>query len=202
MKADVPGTLQKVAAIGFKEVEFAGLFGQDSKGRPRDARQERPDLARVAHRLEHRRDQAAGDESRRRRFSGSSLSSCPTSVKRSASSRTSGSVRRSLQQEREGLPAGRPAVRVSPAQLRVRAVGRSRRQAALRLPAREHRSGAREDGAGYLLDGRGRAGSRRLLQSLPGPVPAGARQGLVEGRDRVAGLRRCARARTRSSLGR
>jgi sugar phosphate isomerase/epimerase len=28
MKADVAGTLAKVAAIGFKEVEFAGLFGQ------------------------------------------------------------------------------------------------------------------------------------------------------------------------------
>jgi sugar phosphate isomerase/epimerase len=27
MKADVPGTLAKLAAIGFKEVEFAGLFG-------------------------------------------------------------------------------------------------------------------------------------------------------------------------------
>ena len=26
MKADVPGTLAKIAAIGFKEVEFAGLF--------------------------------------------------------------------------------------------------------------------------------------------------------------------------------
>ena len=26
MKEDLPGTLQKVAAIGFKEVEFAGLF--------------------------------------------------------------------------------------------------------------------------------------------------------------------------------
>jgi sugar phosphate isomerase/epimerase len=31
MKADVPGTLAKVAAIGFKEVEFAGLFGQNPK---------------------------------------------------------------------------------------------------------------------------------------------------------------------------
>jgi sugar phosphate isomerase/epimerase len=31
MKADVPGTLAKVAAIGFKEVEFAGLFGQSPK---------------------------------------------------------------------------------------------------------------------------------------------------------------------------
>lgn len=31
MKADVPGTLAKVAAIGFKEVEFAGLFGQTPK---------------------------------------------------------------------------------------------------------------------------------------------------------------------------
>jgi sugar phosphate isomerase/epimerase len=31
MKADVPGTLAKVAAIGFKEVEFAGLFGQAPK---------------------------------------------------------------------------------------------------------------------------------------------------------------------------
>jgi sugar phosphate isomerase/epimerase len=31
MKADVPGTLTKVAAIGFKEVEFAGLFGQAPK---------------------------------------------------------------------------------------------------------------------------------------------------------------------------
>jgi sugar phosphate isomerase/epimerase len=31
MKADVAGTLAKVAAIGFKEVEFAGLFGQDPK---------------------------------------------------------------------------------------------------------------------------------------------------------------------------
>lgn len=31
MKADVPGTLAKVAAIGFKEVEFAGLFGRDAK---------------------------------------------------------------------------------------------------------------------------------------------------------------------------
>lgn len=31
MKADVPGTLAKVAAIGFKEVEFAGLFGRDPK---------------------------------------------------------------------------------------------------------------------------------------------------------------------------
>ena len=33
MKADFAGTLQKVAAIGFKEVEFAGLFGQDAEGR-------------------------------------------------------------------------------------------------------------------------------------------------------------------------
>ena len=31
MKADVAGTLAKVAAIGFKEVEFAGLFGQEPK---------------------------------------------------------------------------------------------------------------------------------------------------------------------------
>ena len=31
MKADVAGTLAKVAAIGFKEVEFAGLFGQSPK---------------------------------------------------------------------------------------------------------------------------------------------------------------------------
>jgi sugar phosphate isomerase/epimerase len=31
MKADFAGTLAKVAAIGFKEVEFAGLFGQTSK---------------------------------------------------------------------------------------------------------------------------------------------------------------------------
>lgn len=31
MKADVPGTLAKVAAIGFKEVEFAGLFGLSPK---------------------------------------------------------------------------------------------------------------------------------------------------------------------------
>jgi sugar phosphate isomerase/epimerase len=31
MKADVPGTLAKVAAMGFKEVEFAGLFGQSPK---------------------------------------------------------------------------------------------------------------------------------------------------------------------------
>jgi sugar phosphate isomerase/epimerase len=31
MKADVAGTLGKVAAIGFKEVEFAGLFGQAPK---------------------------------------------------------------------------------------------------------------------------------------------------------------------------
>ena len=31
MKADVAGTLQKIAAIGFKEVEFAGLFGQEPK---------------------------------------------------------------------------------------------------------------------------------------------------------------------------
>jgi sugar phosphate isomerase/epimerase len=31
MKADVPGTLAKLAAIGFKEVEFAGLFGQSPK---------------------------------------------------------------------------------------------------------------------------------------------------------------------------
>ncbi len=28
MKADLPGTLQKVAAIGYKEVEFAGYFGR------------------------------------------------------------------------------------------------------------------------------------------------------------------------------
>ena len=28
MKADLPGTLHKVAAIGYKEVEFAGYFGQ------------------------------------------------------------------------------------------------------------------------------------------------------------------------------
>src|SRR5207253_7697145 len=28
MKADLPGTLAKVAAIGYKEVEFAGYFGQ------------------------------------------------------------------------------------------------------------------------------------------------------------------------------
>ena len=31
MKADVPGTLAKVAAVGFKEVEFAGLFGHSPK---------------------------------------------------------------------------------------------------------------------------------------------------------------------------
>ena len=31
MKADVAGTLAKIAAIGFKEVEFAGLFGQEPK---------------------------------------------------------------------------------------------------------------------------------------------------------------------------
>ena len=31
MKADVAATLQKVAEIGFKEVEFAGLFGQSPK---------------------------------------------------------------------------------------------------------------------------------------------------------------------------
>jgi len=31
MKADVPGTLAKIAAIGFKEGEFAGLFGQSPK---------------------------------------------------------------------------------------------------------------------------------------------------------------------------
>ncbi|HET7217669.1 MAG TPA: sugar phosphate isomerase/epimerase [Vicinamibacterales bacterium] len=31
MKADVPGTLAKIAAVGFKEVEFAGLFGQEPK---------------------------------------------------------------------------------------------------------------------------------------------------------------------------
>jgi sugar phosphate isomerase/epimerase len=31
MKADVASTLQKVAEIGFKEVEFAGLFGQSPK---------------------------------------------------------------------------------------------------------------------------------------------------------------------------
>jgi len=28
MKTDVPGTLAKVAAIGYKEMEFAGYFGQ------------------------------------------------------------------------------------------------------------------------------------------------------------------------------
>jgi sugar phosphate isomerase/epimerase len=31
MKADVPGTLAKVSQIGFKEVEFAGLFGHSPK---------------------------------------------------------------------------------------------------------------------------------------------------------------------------
>jgi sugar phosphate isomerase/epimerase len=31
MKADVPGTLAKIAEVGFKEVEFAGLFGQSPK---------------------------------------------------------------------------------------------------------------------------------------------------------------------------
>jgi sugar phosphate isomerase/epimerase len=31
MKADVPGTLEKLAAIGFKEVEFAGLFDRAPK---------------------------------------------------------------------------------------------------------------------------------------------------------------------------
>ena len=31
MKEDLPGTLQKVAAIGFKEVEFAGLFERSPK---------------------------------------------------------------------------------------------------------------------------------------------------------------------------
>ena len=53
MKEDLPGTLQKVAAIGFKEVEFAGLFETLSEGCPRAARQERPDITRVPHRLEH-----------------------------------------------------------------------------------------------------------------------------------------------------
>ena len=32
MKADVPGTLAKIAAIGFKEVEFAGLFAPKPQG--------------------------------------------------------------------------------------------------------------------------------------------------------------------------
>ncbi len=56
--------------------------------------------------------------------------------------------------------AARHPVRLPPAWLRVRPVRGARRQAAVRLPPREHRSGAREDGARYLLDRRGRAGSR------------------------------------------
>src|SRR5271165_1497895 len=31
MKTDVPGTLAKVAAIGYKEMEFAGYFGHSPK---------------------------------------------------------------------------------------------------------------------------------------------------------------------------
>ena len=31
MKSDVPGTLAKIAAIGYKEMEFAGYFGHSPK---------------------------------------------------------------------------------------------------------------------------------------------------------------------------
>ena len=100
--------------------------------------------------------------------------------------------RRSLQPRRCRNAEGGHPVRVPSARLRVRSLPSAGRQTAVRLPTREHRSEAGEDGTRHLLDGGRRAGSSRVLQEVPGPFPARARQGLVEEWRTGKGLCRCA----------
>ena len=59
LKQDFAGTLQKIAAIGFKEVEFAGLFGLAPADVKALARQEWFDDAGVARGLGDGGEQAA-----------------------------------------------------------------------------------------------------------------------------------------------
>ena len=48
MKKDFEGTLAKVAAIGYNEVEFAGYFDHAAERYSRDAGQEQADVAQRA----------------------------------------------------------------------------------------------------------------------------------------------------------
>ena len=55
LEKDFAGTLAKVAAIGYKEVEFAGYFESHAEAGKGDAHRQRPDLSVGPHRLRHAR---------------------------------------------------------------------------------------------------------------------------------------------------
>ena len=195
MEKDFDGTLAKVAAAGYSEVEFAGYFNHTPQGVREMLKKHHltapsshidygsltgDKWARViesAHTIGHAYlVNAWVDESIRKE---------PDAWKRIAETYNNAAA---TSQSR------RHPVRVSQSQLRVRA-GQGLGQAAVRLPARELRSEAREDGAGPLLDLRGRQGSARLLPPLSRTLPDGPRQGPAED---AAGDRRGSGDRSRS----
>ncbi len=163
MEKDVDATLARVAALGYKEVEFAGYFKR-TPAQIRDGLEEGgPDRTGRARRLSQPcRGQAAGGN-RGRASHRTSLPGQP--VDRRDPAEGAGYLeagRRHVQSRRRRNPEGGNPVRVSQPPLRVRAV---RRQAALRAAARTVRSETGQDGAGSVLDYSGREGSARLLQA-------------------------------------
>ena len=164
MAKDFEGTLAKVAAIGYKEVEFAGYFNKT----PKDVRAvlDRHGLTSPADARglqEPSREPAAG--ARNGRHHRPPLHRPPLARRRDAEG---AGYLEACGRHAERRGRGRQQVcdpgRVPQSPFRVRA---GRRQAALRHPARDVRP-RREDGAGSVLD----HGSReRIPWSISGAIP-------------------------------
>ena len=122
MEKDVDATLAKVAAIGYKEVEFAGYFKRTPAQIRDGLKKARPDRAGRAHRLSQpRRGQAAGGD----RGSADHRTSLPRqSLDRRVPAQGAGHLeagRRDVQSRRRRDAEGGNPVRLSQPPLRVRA---------------------------------------------------------------------------------
>ena len=166
MEKDFDGTLAKVAAAGYAEVEFAGYFNHTPQ-EVRDALKKHHLTAPSSH-IDY--GSLTGDKWARviesahtighsylvNAWVDESIRKEPDAWKRIAETYNSAAAA----SQRAGIQFAyhNHNFEFAPRQ----GLG----QAALRLPARDLRSEAREDGAGPLLDFRGRQGSARLLPPL------------------------------------
>ena len=193
---DLEGTLRKVYAAGFRDIEFAGYYGkapadlaQAHEGhrllagqharRRRRHRQER--------RQDHRRRQGARPQVRRLLVAGRIAREGKAALGRAHEG--GGSHRLEvecgpLQQVRQAGGGCRHGVRLSQPQRRVQKV---RRQDRVRSPVRHDRSEVREDRARRRLGGGGAAGSRGAAQPVQGSRDRAARQGRGQARRRRQG---------------